>query len=64
MVKEWRLEEAANRLLFRARIAAQNPGLNPSLILDAFAAENPDFRPDFARFHRREVYGDMAEVFR
>jgi radical SAM-linked protein len=64
MVKEWSLEEAANRLLFRARIAAQNPGLNPSLILDAFAAEHPDFRPDFARFHRREVYGELVEVFR
>ncbi len=64
MVKEWTLEEGANTLVFRARIAAQNPGLNPSLILDTFGEAKPEFRPDFARFHRREVYGEFGEVFR
>jgi pimeloyl-ACP methyl ester carboxylesterase len=42
MVKEWTLEEGENQMVFRARIAAQNPGLNPSLILDTFAAEHPE----------------------
>lgn len=64
MVKEWTLKEEENRLIFRARIAAQNPGLNPSLILDTFAAANPELAPDFARYHRNEVYGVMGEVFR
>lgn len=64
MVKEWTLEEGPGALVFRARIAAQNPGLNPSLIVDTFAGVHPEFAPDFTRFHRREVYGEMAEVFR
>lgn len=64
MVKEWTLEEGEKTLVFRARVAAQNPGLNPSLILDAFANDFPDFVPDFTRFHRREVFGELGEVFR
>lgn len=64
MVKEWTLEEAADRLVFHARIAAQNPGLNPSLILDTFAGAHPELAPDFSRFHRREVYGELGEIFR
>lgn len=64
MIKEWTLEEEPKALVLRARIAAQNPGLNPSLILDTFGAEHPELRPDFTRFHRNEVYGDMVEIFR
>ncbi len=64
MVKEWTLEEGEHTLVFRARIAALNPGLNPSLILDTFAKDHPEWTPDFVRCHRNEVYGEMAEVFR
>lgn len=64
MVKEWTLEEQPNALVFRARIAAQNPGLNPALLLDTLAAETPEARPDFVRYHRDEVYGELGEVFR
>lgn len=64
MIKEWSIEEQENKLLFRARIAAQNPGLNPALILDTFGEAHPEWKCDFARFHRNEVYGDLVEIFR
>lgn len=64
MIHEWTLEEQENLLTFKAKISAMNPGLNPSLILDTFAEQNPAFKPDFARFHRNEVYGLTGDVFR
>lgn len=64
MVKEWQLEERPDALVLRARIAAQNPSLNPALILDTFAGEHPELAWEFARFHRDEVYGELGEIFR
>lgn len=36
-------------------IRAQNPGLNPELIVNAIRTECPDFAPDFVSFHRKDV---------
>lgn len=36
-------------------IRAQNPGLNPELIVSAIRTECPDFAPDFVSFHRKDV---------
>lgn len=64
MVKSWSLEEQPDTLIFSARLAAQNPGLNPALIIDTLAAQTPEARPDFVRCHRNEVYGEDGAVFR
>ncbi len=34
---------------------AQNPGLNPDLLVNAFRAVHPDLAPDFVRFHRLAI---------
>lgn len=36
-------------------IRAQNPGLNPELIVNAIRTGCPDFAPDFVSFHRKDV---------
>ena len=36
-------------------LRAQNPGLNPELIMSAIRTECPDFAPDFVVFHRKDV---------
>jgi hypothetical protein len=64
MIKEWTVEEQENALVFKARISAFNPGLNPSLIIDTLAAEVPEAKPDFVRYHRNEVFGECGEIFR
>lgn len=43
-------------------IAAQNPALNPALLVAAI--ERYVGRPDFARYRRVEVFDDKMEVFR
>lgn len=44
-----------------AVISAQNPTLNPNLLIKAI----PDqWKPDFSRFHRIEVYDEEMNIFR
>ena len=44
-----------------AVISAQNPTVNPNLLIKAI----PDpWRPDFSRFHRIEVYDEEMNIFR
>lgn len=64
MVHAWALEEQPDALILRARLAAQNPGLNPALLLDALAEREPAAKPDFIRCHRSEVYGQDGRAFR
>ena len=65
MVHHWYIDETTeHRLVLKARLAAQNPSLNPQLLVDAFASRNPDLKPDFVRCHRDEVYLENGEVFR
>ena len=45
-------------------VAAQNPGLNPSLLLEALRQSTPALSPDFACFARVEVYDQAMGVFR
>lgn len=45
-------------------IAAQNPSLNPMLLIAAIERYLPDCKPDFVRCRRVEVYDEHMEVFR
>ncbi len=52
------------RLTVNAVIAAQNPSLNPALIVSAFQRLAPDLTPEAAFFKRMEVYDAEYNVFR
>jgi len=46
------------------RLAAQNPSLNPQLLMETFAAQAPQMAPDFIRYQRTEIYLESGEKFR
>ncbi len=57
-------ETDGNELVVHAVLAAQNPGLNPDLLISTAVAQCPDFKPDFAAYERREVLDENFEIFR
>lgn len=42
-------------------ISAQNPTVNPNLLIKAIPEE---WKPDFSRFHRIEVFDEEMNIFR
>ena len=64
MIRRWTVLEGERTLVLHAVLAAQNPGLNPELILSAFRREYPAFSPDFARCNRNDVLDEEGESFR
>ena len=56
-------DDGAHRVRMEAVAAAQNPGLGPSLLLDALRQSAPEIAPDFAQFSRVEVYDGAMSVF-
>lgn len=53
-----------NELRLECVLSAQNPGLNPQLLVSAIETYLPALRPDFARFCRVEVLDDGKNPFR
>lgn len=53
-----------NGLKMNCVIAAQNPALNPMLLISAIERYSPDCKPDFVRYRRIEVFDEAMEVFR
>ena len=47
-----------------AIISAQEPTLNPSLLVDALEQLSPELAPDFAAFTRMETYLADMQIFR
>ena len=45
-------------------LSAQNPGLNPVVIRDAFCEAYPELTPDFMAVHRREALDINEKPFR
>ena len=45
-------------------LAAQNPGLNPELLVKALGEACPQFAPDFVTYHRKEVLDGAGQPFR
>ena len=56
--------EDEHTLVLRAVLAAQNPGLNPELLVTTAREHCPLFRPDFVECERSEVLSTNFEVFR
>ena len=50
--------------MLEAVVSAQNPSLNPQLLVGAVETYLPAYKPDFARLRRLEVYEDDGTVFR
>jgi len=63
-VRSFQVTEGEKNVLLRAVLSAQNPGLNPELILTAFRQACPELAPDLVRCHRNEVLDGGGKVFR
>ena len=55
---------SAQELTLDVLASAQNPGMNPQLLVAAVARHLPELRPDFARIRRLEIFDEQMEVFR
>lgn len=55
------VEERRDVIILDTVIRAQNPGMNPELMLSAIRAECPDAASDHTSFHRREVRNAAME---
>jgi radical SAM-linked protein len=65
MVDYWYVDgEGASALTLKARLAAQNPSLNPQLLMETFSERYPALKPDFIRYRREEIYLENGEKFR
>ena len=53
-----------NNITLKAVISAQEPTLNPDLLIAALRQQAPELAPDFAAFTRQQVYFENGEVFR
>ena len=56
--------EETPRVFVGATVAAQNPSVSPSLLLEALGQNAPELVPDFAQFSREELYDKDMAVFR
>ena len=54
----------SNTLVLQALICCQNPALNPGQLTAAIEKEIPQFRPDFAKIRRLEVFDTNETIFR
>lgn len=64
MIHRLSVAEQNHLLQLNVRISAQNPALNPSLLTAAIERYLPQYRPDFVRYRRVEVYDENGEIFR
>lgn len=63
-IREIGFEEGEKCLLLRAVVSAQEPTLNPELLVSALRQLEPGLAPDFAKFRRIETYDAEMRVFR
>ena len=63
LVKSFSMTEETGVVHLEAVISAQNPGLNPQLLLAALEREYPALKPDFARCHRKAVLTQEGQAF-
>ncbi len=64
LLKTCELVAEGNSLRMICTVSAQNPSLNPMLLVSAIERYLPELKPDFAKCCRIEVYDDLGEVFR
>lgn len=64
LIHSMKLTEWEGGLMLHAVLAAQNPGLNPDIVVSTAKERCPLFQPDFAEYRRCEVLNGNFEVFR
>ena len=65
LVKEFNFtDNDAGEPALRIVLAAQNPGLNPSVLVNALTAEFPEFCPEHVHYRRLEVLDQDGKIFR
>ena len=65
LLKEFSVKQTDdNTLVLELLVCAQNPSLNPQLIVDAITHYCPEMTPNFAFTRRIEVYDAQNEIFR
>lgn len=63
LVKSFSMTEEKDMVVLDALISAQNPGLNPQLLMTALEREYPTLKPDFVRYHRKAVLDGEGKPF-
>ena len=64
LIHSLNMEREGDTLVLHAVLAAQNPGLNPELVISTARQHCPLFQPDFVEYERREVLNGNFEIFR
>ncbi len=59
-----RLLATEGRLHLQILLRAQNPGLNPELLIRALETEQPQLSPAYSEFHRCEIFDEELNPFR
>ena len=63
MIHSLQLTQTGETVLeLRAVLSAQNPGLNPELVISTARANSPVFQPDFVEFERLDFLNDSFAV--
>ncbi len=57
------IEERRDSITLDLRLRAQNPGLNPELLVRSIVAACPGITPDFIIYHRRAVLNGQGEYW-
>lgn len=57
------VEERCDSITLDLIVKAQNPGLNPTLLVSAICEMYPDITPDFISYHRRSVLDQNFQVW-
>lgn len=63
LVKSFSVTDEKDAVILDAVISAQNPGLNPQLLVSALEREYPELAPDFVGYHRRAVLDSARNLF-
>ena len=63
-IRSLSFDEDEKRLILKALISAQEPTLNPELLVSALNRLAPEYAPDFAAFTRTQLYDSDMRVFR
>ncbi len=63
LIGAYTMEERGNTLCMTIALAGQNPGLNPTLLMESVAEVCPELKPDFLRACRLDVLDQSGERF-
>lgn len=63
-IKSLQVSEGEGHIVLDAVISAQEPTLNPALLIDALRQNAPELAPDFGKFTRVETFDREMKIYR